>query len=176
MTDAQILERAETILAGLLAKDGFELANPNNLVLHASIRLRAERREVLLGYWFDQARRLIGVEELATGGEGITSFSLHEVVRRAVLADARAVAFIHNHPGETNLSPSETDKDAARQLSERFAVLGILAVHFVVSPVGAVNIMSGERSAFTYTPATPAAALCPSCGSQALPSQTQEPT
>lgn len=49
-----------------------------------------------------------------------------------------------------------------------FTAIGVLAFGYVVTNTGATNISTGERCTFVSTPITPAAALCPNCGTQTI--------
>lgn len=166
MTDDQVVEHAAQVLVSRL-HGGISLSNPNDLCLHAAIRLRGEVREVLLGYWLDADFRLIEVEEISTGGESALQYSARDIARRAVRLDARALALVHNHPNG-DLAPSDADRDAIGSLQRYLSAIAVLAFGYVVTNAGAANISTGDRCTFVSTPITPAAALCQNCGTQTI--------
>lgn len=148
MTDDEIFAKASALLA-IRMSESVRIADMNELCLHAAIRLRDEIREVLLAYWLGHGDRLIAVEEIAAGGEAVVSYSSRDLVRKAILADARAAAFVHNHPSGTNPRPSDVDRQAAASINQHLSVVGVFpAGHFVVTNEGAENVLTGDRCTF----------------------------
>jgi DNA repair protein RadC len=166
MNDEAILERAAEILTNRMG--GSLRLTMNSISLHAALRLREERREVLLGYMLDSNWRLISVDELAIGGVNALHYSPAEVARRVVVTGARVCVGVHNHPGQSLPEPSEDDQQSAAAMRSGLAYLGVLYCDLVIGEQGGHDTFTGDRCTFVSTPITPAAALCPNCGTQTI--------
>ena len=85
------------------------------------------------------AIRVIAFEELFYGALDGASVHPREVVRQAIVHNAAALIFAHNHPSGV-AEPSDADRRLTRRLVEALALVDIRVLdHFVVGDGEAVS-------------------------------------
>lgn len=97
-------------------------------------------REQFWALHLDPKNRLVSREVVSIGH--LTSALVHprEVFKAAILANAAAVAFVHNHPSG-DPEPSRDDFEITRRLVKAGEILGIPVLdHVVVASRGHVSI------------------------------------
>lgn len=165
--DRDIAQGVQALGRKLRREGQVTYANPRLAVTDALLRLHAEQVECLLAYWLDEKNRLLGVDEIARGGVDSLRFSLHQVARKAILANAESCVLIHNHPGGSP-TPSPEDKATAEELDLRLSLIGVLVVgHYTVADEGIGDIRTGLVTPFAELMADAAAQSdgprCPHC-------------
>jgi DNA repair protein RadC len=97
-------------------------------------------REQFVCCHLDTKHRLISREIVSIGHLSAALVHPREVFKAAILANAAAVAFVHNHPSG-DPEPSREDIEITRRLVKAGEILGIPVVdHVVVSRNGHVSI------------------------------------
>jgi DNA repair protein RadC len=97
-------------------------------------------REQFVALHVDPKNRLISREVVSIGH--LTAALVHprEVFKAAILANAAAIAFVHNHPSG-DPEPSRDDLELTRRLQKAGDLLGIPVIdHVVVARNGHVSI------------------------------------
>jgi DNA repair protein RadC len=124
---AAILERRMT------AKRGRQvLKDPAAVRRFLQTKLAEESREHFLALWLDNQHRVISVETLSVGTIDGASVYPREVAKSALLADAAAVIFAHNHPSGV-AEPSAADRALTERLKTSLSLLDIRVLdHFIV--------------------------------------------
>lgn len=86
---------------------------------------------------------IISYHEISHGD--LTSCVTHprEVFKRALLNNAQAIIFVHNHPSG-DITPSEADKETTRKLCDAGNLLGIPVLDHIIIGNGFYYSMSGE--------------------------------
>jgi DNA repair protein RadC len=88
-------------------------------------------REAFFVIMLDQRHAVLGIEMVSMGSLTASLVHPREVYRPAILAQAAAVAFVHNHPsGDT--TPSTEDKRLTDRLKQAGEILGIRVIDHVI--------------------------------------------
>ncbi len=113
-------------------KPGVSLTSPEQTKLTLSSLLRHVEREVFGVLFVDNQHQLIEFEILFYGTINAASVYPREVVKRALLWNASAVIFCHNHPSSCS-EPSQADRRITRRLIDALALIDVRVLdHFVV--------------------------------------------
>ena len=113
-----------------LHRDGF-LASPRDTRRYAEARLRGFRAEVFAAFFLDTRHRVIAFEPLFRGTVDSASVHPREAVRRALVHNAAAVIFAHNHPSGV-AEPSPADRDITERLEKALATVNVRVLDHVV--------------------------------------------
>ena len=114
-----------------LRRDGF-LGGPGDTRRYAEARLRGFRAEVFAAFFLDTRHRVIAFEPLFRGTVDNASVHPREVVRRALVHNAAAVIFAHNHPSGV-AEPSRLDRAITDRLADALSTVGVRVLdHLVV--------------------------------------------
>ncbi len=123
----------ETISRG----DAFE--NPTITRRFLSARLRHHGQEVFGVLFLDNAHRVIAFEELFYGTINGASVYPRVVLQRALVHNAAAVIFAHNHPSGI-AEPSSADRQITDTLCKVLSMVDIRVLdHFVIGETEAVS-------------------------------------
>jgi DNA repair protein RadC len=99
---------------------------------YLSAQLRGYQHEVFVGLFLDNQHRIIQLQELFKGTINSASVSPREVVKQALLLNATAVIFAHNHPSGLNI-PSKADKIMTTRLKQALLLFDIQVLdHFII--------------------------------------------
>jgi len=131
-SDAEVMERAAAILLR-------EMVHREVLSAPAAVRdylrhlMGTQEREVFACLFLDSQNRLLDAEVLFTGTLAQTSVFPREVVKAALLRNAAAVIFAHNHPSGV-AEPSCADMMITQALKQALALVDVKVLdHFVVT-------------------------------------------
>ena len=114
-----------------LRRDGC-LGSSGDTRRYAEARLRGFRAEVFAAFFLDARHRVIAFEPLFRGTLDKANVHPRDVVRRALVHNAAAVIFAHNHPSGV-AEPSHADRDVTGRLAEAFATVDVQVLdHLVV--------------------------------------------
>jgi DNA repair protein RadC len=108
------------------------LSNPRVTRQYLAMRFAGLEHEVFACLYLNNRNRVVACEELFRGTIDGASVHPREVVKRALLHNAAAVVFAHNHPSGI-AEPSQADELITRRLREALALVDIRVLdHFVV--------------------------------------------
>ncbi|MDR2507488.1 MAG: DNA repair protein RadC [Candidatus Accumulibacter sp.] len=108
-------------------------SSPETVRDYLRLHLSGLTHEVFFALWLDARNHLIVSEELFRGTLTHTSVYPREIVRNALLRNAAAVVFAHNHPSGA-VEPSEADKELTRQLKKTLNLVDVKTLdHFIVA-------------------------------------------
>ncbi|GLO64095.1 hypothetical protein MACH09_46030 [Vibrio sp. MACH09] len=111
---------------------GIALTSSTKTKLTLATLIRDIEREVFGVLFLNNQNQLIKFEVLFYGTVNSASVYPREVIKRALIWNASAVMFCHNHPSGSSV-PSEADKRITRHLSEALALIDIQVLdHFVI--------------------------------------------
>ena len=110
----KIIELALNILRDRLRNPGAALTSPQTARQFLILELAGLEHEVFGVFFLDNQHRVIKFEELFQGTIDSASVYPREVVKAALLSNAAAVIFTHNHPSGV-ADPSDAD----RRITER---------------------------------------------------------
>ncbi len=132
-----VLEMARRALQAHL-KENDSFSSSSEVREYLKLHLTNLKHEVFCALWLDTHHHLIAMEELFQGTLTHTSVHLREVVRRALLHNAAAVVFAHNHPsGGTNLS--DEDVKTTQDLKQAMLLVEVNVLdHFIIAGRGDV--------------------------------------
>jgi DNA repair protein RadC len=131
-TGEEIITAARAALARRVRK-GSALSSPRDVRDYLKVKLAALDYEVFCGLFLDTRHRLIEYREIFRGTlDGATVYP-REVVKEALVRNAAAVIFAHNHPSGV-AEPSEADRSITLKLSKALALVEIRVLdHLVVA-------------------------------------------
>lgn len=126
-----VLEMSRRFLQEKL-KRGDAMTSPDIVENYLQTRLRDYPYEVFACLFMDNRHRVIEYEELFRGTIDASSVYPREVVRRALVHNAAAVIFAHNHPSGI-AEPSQADEHITQRLKEALNLIDVRVLdHFVV--------------------------------------------
>ena len=130
-TKDQILAAAYAITSRS-ARRGAILSQPKAVKDFLLVRFSALEHEVFVVIFLDNRNRVIKVEEMFRGTIDGASVHTREVVKAALLNNAAAVIFAHNHPSGVP-EPSQADEFITRRLKEALSLIDVRILdHFIV--------------------------------------------
>lgn len=138
INDDQIIATALGILARRLVS-GPALLNPRSTRDYFALRFAGLEHEVFTCLYLDGRHRVLACEELFRGTIDGASVHPREVVKRALMHNAAAVIFAHNHPSGV-AEPSQSDELITRRLKEALAMIDIRVLDHLV--VGGAQVES----------------------------------
>lgn len=89
-----------------------------------ALRFPGALGERLVVLHLDDDRRSLGIEDFDAAGRASVALPLRDIIRHALLLDARGLVIAHNHPSG-DPRPSEADVQATRRLAAIAEALGI---------------------------------------------------
>ena len=89
--------------------------------------LRDKNREVFLVIYLNGRNQILKMEELFEGTLSTSAVYPREVVKRALVNDAAALVFVHNHPSG-NPNPSQDDLTITKKLKKAAQAIDV-SVH-----------------------------------------------
>ncbi|MEK6735028.1 MAG: DNA repair protein RadC [Pseudomonadota bacterium] len=96
------------------------------------LSLANKEHEVFIGIFLDAQNHVITSEELFSGTLTQASIYPREVVKHALLHNAAAMIFAHNHPSGT-AEPSHADKVLTQSLKQALALIDVKVLdHFII--------------------------------------------
>ena len=126
-----VLEMARRHLQAEL-ETGNLLESPDAVRSFLSSKLRHQKREIFSCLFLDNKHRVIRYEELFQGTINAAAVYPREVASRALLLNAAAVIFAHNHPSGV-AEPSDSDIRITEQLCRAMDVIEVRVLdHMVV--------------------------------------------
>lgn len=140
-SEHQVLEQAAEIIANKYLR-GNVFSNPTSTKEYLTYKIGGYEREVFAVLLLDNQHRLIEFNELFWGTIDVAHVYPREVVKLALIRNAAAVIFAHNHPSGVP-EPSQADRRITTRLKEALALIDISVLdHFVV---GETCISFAER-------------------------------
>lgn len=131
ITPDELLQLAQEVATDRM-KSGTSLTNPDQTKLTLFGLLEGLEREVFGVLFLNHQHQLIEFEILFYGTVDAASVYPREVVKRALLWNASAVIFCHNHPSQ-HAEPSQADRRITRRLIDALALVDVRVLdHFVV--------------------------------------------
>lgn len=137
---AAVMELARRYLRAGLAP-GVALTSPQAAEDFLLAELRDEPSEVFACIWLDNQNQVITFERLFQGTINAASVYPREVVRQAIVHNAAAVIFTHNHPSGL-AQPSDADKRLTDQLKQVLAVIDVRVLDHLIVAGGQVVSMA----------------------------------
>ena len=126
-----VLEMARRHLHEQLQR-GEALTSPDLSSRFLQQQLRDYPFEVFACLFLDNRHRLIAYEELFRGTIDGASVHPREVVRKALMHNAAAIIFAHNHPSGV-AEPSQSDRAITEKLKQALGLIDVRVLdHFVV--------------------------------------------
>ncbi|KVV01503.1 MULTISPECIES: DNA repair protein RadC [unclassified Pseudomonas] len=126
-----VLEMGRRHLAERLRRDS-ALESPQAVRDYLKALLRHEPHEVFGCLFMDSKHRMLAFEVLFRGSIDSASVYPRQVVKRALMHNAAAVIFCHNHPSGIT-DPSEADRTLTQRLTEALDLIEVRVLdHFIV--------------------------------------------
>ena len=131
-TGEEIISAARTALARRVRR-GTEMNSPHVVRDFLKLKLAGLDHEVFCAIFLDTRHRMIEYREIFRGTiDGATVYP-REVVKEALMRNAAAVIFAHNHPSGV-AEPSEADRSITNKLAKALALVEIRVLdHLVVA-------------------------------------------
>ena len=141
MTENQVLEAAADILACRYVREG-EFISSQATRDFLCFKLGGFEREVFGVMLLDAQHKLIDYRELFFGTVNAASIYPREVVKLALLENASAVIFAHNHPSGTS-EPSQADMSITSRLIDALALIDVSVLDHII--VGETTLSFAEQ-------------------------------
>ncbi len=126
-----VLEMAKRHYVEILQR-GNVLTSPEATRAYLTAQLRSYSHEVFACLFLDNQHRVIVFEELFQGTIDGASVYPREVAKKALMHNAAAVIFAHNHPSGVN-EPSLADKNITEKLKQSLLLFDIRVLdHFII--------------------------------------------
>ena len=120
-------------------KEREALTSPGAVRNYLRVALGHRANEVFVCIWLDAQHKVIGIEDAFEGTLTQTSVYPREIVKRALVRNAVAVIFAHNHPSGV-AQPSQADELLTRNLKEALALVDVKVLdHFIVAGNQAIS-------------------------------------
>ena len=111
---------------------GTTLTKPAEAADYLKLKLAKFDHEVFVGVFLNNRHQIISCDELSHGTLDAASVHAREVVKAALLHNAAAVVFAHNHPSGVS-EPSQADKNITERLKAALALIDVRVLdHFVI--------------------------------------------
>lgn len=107
------------------------MTSPEDVKAYLRLKLEHREREAFVALFLNNQHRLIACEFLFAGTLDRVEVHPHEVVRRALLLNAAAVIFAHNHPSG-NAEPSNTDRQITATLVNALSLINVRVLDHIV--------------------------------------------
>jgi DNA repair protein RadC len=109
-------------------------STPEETAKYCQLLIGAEEREVFAVLFLNSQYQLITAEKLFFGTISAASVWPREVAKRALINNAAAVVYCHNHPSGL-IEPSEADKRLTERLKAALGLFDITSLdHIIVGP------------------------------------------
>ncbi len=103
------------------------IQSSGDVIEYLSHNLRERKEEVFMVIYLNGRNQILGMEELFKGTLTSSAVYPREVVKKAIVNQAAALVFVHNHPSG-NLNPSKDDINITKRLKEAASTIDV-AVH-----------------------------------------------
>lgn len=132
--ETRTISRAMKVMERLLVEGPREvLGSPQAVKDYLRLRLFGLEHEVFVVIFLDSQNRLIDAPEMFRGTLTQTAVYPREIVKTALLLNASAVIFAHNHPSG-NSAPSTADEALTRALKGALEPLDVRVLdHMIVA-------------------------------------------
>lgn len=138
VTESEIVETAKTLLSRRVLQT-IVIENVQIAQDFFITQLAALNAEVFCVAFLNTKHRVIACEQMFQGTLDIAPVYPREVVHRAVMLNAAAVIFAHNHPSG-DATPSQADIQMTQQLVEALSLFDIHVLdHFVIGGADVVS-------------------------------------
>lgn len=130
---AQLVAATELVRRGLREqlRAGDALGSPGAVKSYLRLRLQQRDREVFAALFLDAQNRVLACEELFAGTLTQTSVYPREVVRRAMIHNAAAIIFCHNHPSGVT-EPSQADEALTGALRRALDLVDVRVLDHII--------------------------------------------
>jgi len=129
--DGEIINLAIKILDSQLKEKGDAFTSPQLTRNFLRLNLELLEHEVFAVMFLDNQHRLIEFKVMFTGTIDAASVYPREVVKAALLLNAAAVIFAHNHPSGIS-TPSRADRSLTERLSSALGLLDIRVLDHII--------------------------------------------
>lgn len=138
----QVLDAAVSLVKEALREEMGQrdcVSGPSVMKDWLRLNLAGKEHEAFVAIFLDSQNRVLAAEEMFRGTLCVTSVYPREVVKRALVFNARSVMFAHNHPSGI-LEPSQADRTLTDSLKETLALVDVRVLdHFIISGNGIMS-------------------------------------
>lgn len=128
-----IINLAMTILESRLKQTSYSFTSPDAVTQYLRLNLQNQEREFFGALYLDNQHQLISFEIIHSGSINSVQISPREVARLALVLNAQAVIFAHNHPSGSP-EPSRADINMTARLKTALELFEIRTLdHFIVA-------------------------------------------
>jgi DNA repair protein RadC len=129
-TEDQIIAKALDILASRTAP-GTELTAPQQVATYLKVRLAEQQSESFYTLYLSSRHTVITLEESFKGTIDGAAVYPREIAKAALINNAAAVIFAHNHPSGFS-DPSAADRRITQRLVEALALIDVRVLDHIV--------------------------------------------
>jgi DNA repair protein RadC len=129
-TDDQVIKAANAVIDRKMVR-GELFSSPLDTQQFLSLKIGALEHEVFVALWLDAQHRLLEYVELSHGTIDCATVYPRMVVKQALLANACACIFAHNHPSGLP-EPSAADRSLTTRLAQALATIDVRVLDHIV--------------------------------------------
>jgi DNA repair protein RadC len=138
MINKKLIDRAVKEIAKAYAA-GLDVTSANISKDYIQLQIGASEVEIFCVMFLNTQNQLIEFRKMFTGTIDATSVYPREIVREALLLNAKSVILAHNHPSG-RLEPSSSDLNMTERIRKACELLDLnLLDHIIVSKLGAMS-------------------------------------
>jgi DNA repair protein RadC len=126
-----IIDRAKSVIGQRFRAGSPTLTAPARTREFLRMQLATREHEIFAALFLDNRHRLIEYVELFRGTIDGASVHPREVVKEALVRNAAAVIFAHNHPSGV-AEPSQADELITRRLRDALALIDIRVLDHII--------------------------------------------
>ncbi|CAI2536161.1 RadC family protein [Serratia ficaria] len=125
------IHRALKVLDKRIKTKGISITNSTDLIAYLRLQLESEEREVFGVLFLDNQHRVIEFSRMFLGTINTCRVHSREIVKAALLLNAAAVIFSHNHPSGI-AEPSNADRQLTESLSTVLNLIDVRVLDHIV--------------------------------------------
>jgi DNA repair protein RadC len=138
MINQNLIDRAVKELSKAY-KAGLAFNSANSSKKYVQLQIGSSEVEVFCVMFLNTQNQLIEFKKMFTGTIDSAGVYPREIVKEALLLNAKSIIIAHNHPSGA-LEPSQADKSITRRIRDACNLLDInLLDHIIVSRLGAMS-------------------------------------
>lgn len=129
--EQRTVDKAAKILERLAKYNSYTFTAPAHVIEYCRMNLRPHKTEQFFCLFLDSQHKLIVSEAVFSGTINSASVFCRPIVEKALMHNAAAVIFAHNHPSG-DATPSDADIAITRRLKQALVLIDVTVLDHIV--------------------------------------------